>query len=400
MTDWIEVAERTEVAVPRGRWSEADATELVQRYGRGAGHVDVGWPSPLNGYQYQLHTFDTVGSLPLPGGGGVRVVPKVATDHVLRLLEVAYDVPVRHLAGEAPVATIDDLFDRLASRLALLVLARVRKGLAKEYRSTAERLPYVRARLDTARFVARGDPTVLDCTFDEHTPDVHDNQVLRWTLHHVARAPTLQPETRRSVGRALYALGPDVTLRSITPVEALQTTYDRLRRDYRPMHLLCRFLLENTGPATRSGDRALTPLVVHMPTLFERLVATVLPAKLPAHLMVKAHERAQLSGTHGVRLNIDLVVRDRATRAVRLVLDTKYKDVHVPGMNDFNQAVTYAVSLGAPVAALVYPTSAPPFRMQAGGVAVHRIGFRLDEELEGQVAAFGARVAELARSVP
>lgn len=89
MTDWIEVAERTEVTVPRGRWSEADATELVQRYGRGAGYVDVGWPSPLNGYQYQLHTFDTVGSLPLPGGGGVRVVPKVATDHVLRLLEVA-----------------------------------------------------------------------------------------------------------------------------------------------------------------------------------------------------------------------------------------------------------------------------------------------------------------------
>jgi 5-methylcytosine-specific restriction enzyme subunit McrC len=292
-----------------------------------------------------------------------------------------------------------DLFDRLASRLALLVLARVRKGLAKEYHGTSERLPYVRGRLDATRFIARGDPTALDCTYDQHSADVHDNRVLRWTLHCASRAPTLLPATRRSVGRALYALGPDVALRSMTPASALQATYDRLRRDYRPMHLLCRFLLENSGPTPRSGDRALTPFVVRMPTLFERLVAKVLPPKLPAHLTVKAHEHAHLTGTHGVRLDIDLVVRDRTTGAVRLVLDTKYKDAAVPDRSDFNQAVTYAVSLGAPAAALVYPTIAAPYRTHAGGVAVHRIGFRLDGDLEEEVEAFANRVAELASTV-
>jgi 5-methylcytosine-specific restriction enzyme subunit McrC len=397
MTDWIEVAERSEAWVPRGRWTDEDVTELLHRYGSGAGYLDVGWPNPLNGQRYQLRAFDTVGSLPLPGGGGVRVVPKVGTDHVLRLLEVAYDVPVRFLAGEAPVATIDDLFDRLTARLAHLVLARVRRGLAKEYRGREERLPYVRGRVDTTGFVARADPTAFDCAFDEHTSDVHDNRVLRWTLHHVGRAPTLQPTTRRLVARALYALGPDVALRTVTPAAALQATYDRLRHDYRPMHLLCRLLLENAGPTTRSGDRDLTPLVVHMPTLFERLVATVLGPKLPGHLVLKAHEKTDLVGTHGVRLDIDLVVRDRATGAARVVLDTKYKDVAAPSKDDFNQAVTYAVSLGAPVAVLVFPTEAARYVVQAGGVVVHRIGFRIECDLESAAREFRSRIASLSR---
>jgi 5-methylcytosine-specific restriction enzyme subunit McrC len=396
MTDWIEVAERSEAWVPRDRWTEDDVAELLQRYGSAAGYLDVGWPNPLNGQRYHLRAFDTVGSLPLPGGGGVRVVPKVATDHVLRLLEVAYDVPVRFLAGEAPVATIDDLFDRLTARLAHLVIARVRRGLVKEYRGHEERLPYVRGRIDSNGFVARAEPTAFDCTFDEHTSDVHDNRVLRWTLHHVGRSPTLQPTTRRHVARALYALGPDVALRAVTPAAALQATYDRLRNDYRPMHLLCRLLLENAGPTTRSGDRDLTPLVVHMPTLFERLVATVLGPRLPSNLVLKTHEKTDLVGTHGVRLDIDLVVRDRATGAARLVLDTKYKDVAAPSKDDFNQAVTYAVSLGAPVAVLVYPTEAAPYVVQAGGVVVHRIGFRFDGILDDEVAALAARAVRLA----
>jgi len=399
MTNWIEVAERSEVSLPRDLWTESQATELVQRYGHGAGYVDVGWPNPLNGQRYQLRALDTVGSLPLSGGGGVRVVPKVATDNLLRLLEMAYDVPVRHLAGEAPVATIDDLFDRLTTRLAHLVIARVRRGLSKEYRDHEERLPYVRGRLDTSRFVARADPTAFDCAFDEHTSDMHDNRVLRWTLHHIGRASTLRSTTRRLTARALYALGPDITLQTISPAEAVQATYDRLRYDYRPMHLLCRLLLENAGPATRAGDRSLTPLVVHMPTLFERLVATVLGPMLPTDLVLKTHERAELAGTHGVRLDIDLVVRDRATGTPLLVLDTKYKDVTTPSKDDFNQAVTYAVSLGAPAAALVYPTVAPPYAVHAGDVAVHRVGFRLDGDVEAEVEGFTRDVVDLARAV-
>ena len=44
-------------------------------------------------------------------------------------------------------------------------------------------------------------------------------------------------------------------------------TYNRLNADYEPMHALCRFFLENSGPAHARGDRSMLPFLVNMPRL-------------------------------------------------------------------------------------------------------------------------------------
>ena len=49
--------------------------------------------------------------------------------------------------------------------------------------------------------------------------------------------------------------------------------YHRLNQDYQPMHGLCRFFLEHSGPTHQDGDSAMIPFVVHMPALFEKFVA-------------------------------------------------------------------------------------------------------------------------------
>ena len=57
--------------------------------------------------------------------------------------------------------------------------------------------------------------------------------------------------------------------------------YHRLNRDYEVLHALCRFFLENSGPAHSSGGHTFFPFLVDMAQLFERFVAGWLQKHLP-----------------------------------------------------------------------------------------------------------------------
>ncbi len=68
-------------------------------------------------------------------------------------------------------------------------------------------------------------------------------------------------------------------------------TYNRLNADYEPMHALCRFFLNNSGPTHERGDRPMLPFLVNMsrqlPTL---LVGVVEGAPARRHLPGAAGE--------------------------------------------------------------------------------------------------------------
>jgi len=395
MTDWLLLREHERREVPTSIISPLDADQLFERYAKRDGVLDIEWPSPKTQGQYVISAKGAVGALPLPTGGGVRIVPKVPLDNLFRMLETAYDIPVRDFEEHVTVASIDDLFDRLAHRLASAVLRRVQRGLVKEYHQFSERLPYVRGRLDVVRLANALDRSQVDCDFDEHTADVHDNQVLVWTLHRLGRSPALNHQTRAHVQRAMYAIGPAVSVKPIAPIHAVLRFYDRLRTDYRPMHLLCRFLLENAGPTHFDGDRETTAFVVQMPRLFERYVATDLARRLPEHLRLDTHERISLSTKHGLHFDVDLVLRERASGEALMVLDTKYKGHDIPSTDDISQVASYALAIGCRDTVLVYPSPGEFTLTPLGHVIVHRLGWPLSGDLDHQGDRFSKLVTRL-----
>jgi len=387
---WLTLAEHQTLDVHEVPYDWGE--ELWTRYGRTGTGVDIEFPSPRTGGAWRVSSRGIVGAFPVRDGGGVRVVPKVPIANLLRMIEVAHDVPVRELDGRVPVASVDDLFDRLVAALATGVRRRLRRGLLKSYVSRDDRLPYLRGRLDIRRHVRSGVHTVFDVHFQEPSVDHHDNRVLLATLTRVVRSPLLRSATRASARRALRALSADVSLVPVAARDAVRGPYHRLRVDYLPMHRLCRFLLSHSGPMVEEGAYVTTPFLVDMPRLFETFLAQSLEEAMPRGQRMKRHVRVRLDPAGRVVFDVDLVLEDTWTGRPLMVLDTKYKDHDAPSASDVQQVVAYAAALGCKHAALLYPTERTFAPAQAGDIVVQRLGVPLDGDVLVACRDLAARV--------
>jgi 5-methylcytosine-specific restriction enzyme subunit McrC len=186
-----------------------------------------------------------------------------------------------------------------------------------------------------------------------------------------------------NVRRAYRTLQGAVQTYPVGPESCVGRTYNRLNADYEPMHALCRFFLENSGPTHERGDRSMFPFLVNMSRLYELFVAEWLKAHLPDVISLVPQERAYLDQTSGLYFDIDLVLRDTATGEILCVLDTKYKDTTTPATNDITQIVAYAEKMGCQEAILVYPRGLPqPFEARVGDIRVRSLSFSLEGDVD------------------
>jgi 5-methylcytosine-specific restriction enzyme subunit McrC len=245
-------------------------------------YVDVTFPSPVTSGNWRLSAEGWVGYLPVSEAFAVEVKPKVSVHNLFRMLEYAYGLKsFRFLDDLFRSDTLQDLYERLAGLLSRLVLDRTRRGLYLAYLTRSEHLPYVRGRLEARKLSLRPWAVNLPCTYEDHTADIEDNRILSWTLFVIVRSGFLTERELPNVRRAYRALQGAVQTYPVGPESCVARLYNRLNADYEPMHALCRFFLENSGPTHERGDRSMLPFVVNMPRLYERFVAEWLNAHLP-----------------------------------------------------------------------------------------------------------------------
>jgi len=347
----------------------------------------------LNEYTIGLRSRGWIGSIPIGDDLLIRVKPKVPIANLFRMLEVAYNLrSFRLFDGEVQVETLDDIYERIVSILARRVLDRARHGLYRSYVSESDELPFVRGAIDlvnAALNVKRGVPSV-PCRYEEHTADVDENRLLHWTLCAVRRQTLRRQQVRNELDRARRALAGTIALRKFSPADCVARFYHRLNSDYAPMHGLCRFILEQTGPTIQSGDRTFLPFELEMPKLFEAFVAEWLRTSGPADLTVRPQHRAQLDANFQVQIKVDILLCDKLSGSPIAVLDTKYKLAERPSDDDIYQIAFYARELQAKRAILVYPTLlAAPFRMVHGKhIRVESMPFDIGAPLSASGAAF------------
>jgi 5-methylcytosine-specific restriction enzyme subunit McrC len=161
--------------------------------------------------------------------------------------------------------------------------------------------------------------------------------------------------------------------------------YNRLNDDYEPLHALCRFFLEQSGPSYQQGDRKMIPFLVNMSRLYELFVAEWLKKHLPEGYRLVAQERVSLGEGERLNISIDLVLYDRETEHPVAVLDTKYKAFDAPSAEDLHQIVAYAAARRCGTAVLIYPVALQhPFDACYGASDIHvrTLRFALDGDLE------------------
>ena len=295
---------------------------LWRQYGS---QVSIEFPSPKTDWKWQLQPLGFVGYIPLDRGFGVSIQPRVEIGNLFRMLEYAYRLKVRFFDDLTGLESLAEFYERLAAILAKRTLDRARRGLYREYIPKSESLPYVRGSLDLTRRLSRPWEVRLHCDYQEHTADVEENQILAWTLMKVARSGACTERALPAVRRAYRAAQGAASLKPFAPEACVDRLYNRLNEDYQPLHALCRFFLEHTGPALQSGEHRMLPFLLSMPRLFELFVAEWLKVHLPPSLGIKIQEKVKIGDDHGLKFEIDLVLYDAFTGRALCVLDTKYK---------------------------------------------------------------------------
>jgi 5-methylcytosine-specific restriction enzyme subunit McrC len=323
------------------------------------------------------------GFIPLSRSLGLVLQPKVALRDLFAMIEVAYDLQSLHfLPGLMRVTSLPEIHTRLARLLAQRVLARARRGLYRAYLPQRATTPYVRGHLHTDALAQTLPAATVTCTSQHLTVDVIENRILAWTLHTILRSGLCMGETLQTVQRAYRLLASQTTLTPIAVTDARGRTYTRLNQEYAPLHALCAFFLDQSGPGHTLGDQTMIPFLVDMARIYEQFVAAWLKQRLAAThrptYKVATQVHTPVSGD--LHFTIDLVI---SAGRQRWVVDTKYKTpTSGPDAADVGQVLAYAQVQGAQQAVLVYPIPlAHPLDVTVGGVRLRTLTFRLDENL-------------------
>ncbi len=358
------------------------------------GKIEVEPPTFKTDNQWRLKAQGWVGHIPVDEEFHIFIKPKVELSNLFGMLEYAYKLPFLTTGDMVGAQSLQEFYERLAKIMALRVLDRSRKGLYREYAARYNRLPYLRGKMVLESMLSSPWETSLECQYHENTADIEDNQILVWTLYCMARSGLCREDVARLVRRAFRAT------QSIGQLKACQASlcegrqYNRLNGDYQPLHALCRFFLDHSGPSHEQGGHNMLPFLIDMARLYEMFVAEWLREHLPQNMVLKAQETVSLGCEHKIDFRIDLLLIHRRSGNPLCLLDTKYKTPSSPSSGDVEQVIAYAKALGCPEAVLVYPQSlSKPFDSKVGGdIHVWTTVFALSGDLDLQGKTFLAKV--------
>lgn len=376
----IELSEHKPVRLPKEALNEKLGESLYRNYGE---KVNVEFPSPKTDGQWQLTSQSWVGMIPLSQDLHIVLKPKVPLSNLFRMLEYAYRFRrIEFLSDLTDCTSLTEFYERLANILARRVLDRSRMGFYRTYEPESDRLSVIRGRLDIAHLARRPWDARLLCHYHEHTTDTEENQLLTWTLLCIGRSGLCTERVLPVVRQAFRRLQGVTSLVPLKAKDCLGRLYNRLNEDYRPLHALCRFFLEHSGPHIGTGEHKMLPLLVNMPSLFQAFLAEWLRAHLPTELELEEKYPVSIAPDWS-KMEADIVLKETSTGAVRFILDTKYKIPEQPESDDFAQVYTYAALKGCREAVLVYPAKLKrPLNVDARGIRVRSATFLLSGDLE------------------
>lgn len=211
---------------------------------------------------------------------------------------------------------------------------------------------------------------------------MEENQILAWTLLRITRIDITLKRSLPAVCRACRTLQGPVDPKQFHPHDGIDRLYNRLNEDYEPLHALCRFFLENTGPSHNVGVRKMLPFLVNMDRLYDLFVAEWLRVHLPSQWSIEPKERVYIGTDQNRYFEVDLVLYRADTLEPVCVLDTTYK-ADKPHIEDLAQVAAYAESKACNHAVLIAPNPIDqPLNEKVGDIRVRSLTFGLEGDLE------------------
>lgn len=358
------------------------------------GKVSIEFPSPKTDGCWELRSLGWVGSDVVRGDTELRLQPRnsISASNLFRMIDVAYDLPDE--VGMVDVGSVDAFFNKWAQLLSRRVLSLLGQGPYKAYVDQSDDLLLIRGRINLPQLFAHPGRIALPCLFQELTSDVEENRLLAGALTRIVRHRACTDQTFELATQANRALAGLVLEIQTDPSACVGRSYSHLNRHYEALHAICRLFLENAGPSHLAGDRAVTPFLIDTEVLFESFIEKTLKRLIaerhPNRWDVLDQRRYEVGLGKERVFKVDLLLRDRSSGEVQMVLETKSVPTDLPRTEDVEQVVAYAARTDAPEAVLVYPSlSVDEYSEKIGeNIRVRALRFALDSDLEETGAAF------------
>jgi 5-methylcytosine-specific restriction enzyme subunit McrC len=304
---------------------------------------------------WSLTTGSRVGVL-VGDGWQIGIRPKLEIPRLLFLL--AYSLrPDGWKETQAIFDREAQLHDAVAAGFSVHAERALRPGVLHGYVAHDDREQTVRGRIRFADQLARspGIPLPIEIAYDEFTPNVLENRLLRTAAEVLLRLPMIPPRARRRLLWVRAALdGVDVLL-DARHVQAPKPT--RLNRRYGPALALAALIVRASSISAEHGRVAATSFVFDMNEVFESFLTTRLTHALRRH-GGRVEGQRPTSLAPGLPMRTDITWH--GSEGVRAVVDAKYKSLVAQTMpnGDAYQMLAYCIALGLPRGYLVYAKDA------------------------------------------
>ena len=330
----------------------ADQLQALQR---AAPSIDI-TPTPTSGI-WDLRPASQVGVVRLPNLT-VEIRPKLSIDRVLFLASYALGA-FRLKPDVADLDQSTDLVEAMVQLFHTAVRQATGRGLLQGYQTREETLNVVRGRIRIEEQLRRrfGIAVPIEVRYDEFTPDIPANRLLKAAVRRLAWLPQRSPNTRRllSVMRAVFA---NVSTVEYRPTHLPEVPVTPLNAHYQPALALARLILQSGAVELASGKVESAAFLIDMNQVFEDFVVVALRDALSLTEYTfpqegRGHDLCLDEG-RDIRLKPDISWW-QGDRCV-FVGDAKYKRTTVHGAqnHDIYQALAYALAAGLPSALLIY----------------------------------------------
>ena len=314
------------------------------------------------------------------GEHSLEILPKIdgvdevqgARERLVHMLSTVHDLEIA--SGPAAELSIqqETLLEVLIRLFADRLIDAVRRGMPRRYVEHADDLPALRGRLDAVRqfTTLAANPSRLACRYDDLSPDILLNRVMRAVVQRLRRLAR-RPETQRRLAELAFAYA-DVGDLASPDVPWSRLRLDRTDRRWGPLVRLARLILGGDYQTTSGGHVTGTSLLFDMGELFEAYVARTLQRALQGcdyRVIAQGGRRycmAELDadGSRGrdrFQTRPDILVKQGS--AVLMVIDTKWKRLkpsQIEGKRGVSQAdvyqmMAYARLYDSPQLMLLYP---------------------------------------------
>ncbi len=306
---------------------------------------------------YDLTPGSEVGVIQIPSLT-IEIAPKLPIHRVLFMMSYALGL-MKFFDETVPISDEPDLVEAIIPMFHAQVRQATQAGLLQGYRAEEDSLRVVRGQIHINEQIRRrfGMAVPLEVRYDEFTPDIDHNRLLKAAVRRLAHLTLRLGRTRRMVS-AMHATFANVSDVVFEPTRLPELPVTPLNLHYQPAIQLARLILRSRSLELADGRTSATAFLIDMNRVFEDFVVIGLREALGLS------ETVFPQGARGRKLWLDKMERVRLEPDISwwdsgkcvFVGDVKYKRVTGSGVPnaDIYQVLSYAVATHLPSALVIY----------------------------------------------